>query len=194
MIDSAASLPWFTASIAVFGPVTMSPPANMPATEVARVKASAMIQPVRPAFRSGTSRRKAVSGAWPMARITVSASKSLSIHSLKVGLNMPFSSKTSLHRCTSRPTTFPSCIRTPLGPQEVWTFTPSSIACSISHGAGGHLVRLFQADHMYLGRSQPPRGEGHIDRNVSAADHYHSSFDLGGIASCSRASGIRRRS
>ena len=45
LIDSAASCPWSTASMAIFGPVTISPPAKTPGTDVSRVTASALIQP-----------------------------------------------------------------------------------------------------------------------------------------------------
>ena len=79
-MEVAASIPAATAAMAIYGPLTTSPPAKTPSRLVAKVSGSAAMRP-RLSSTPSASVRNDRFVFWPMAMMTTSQSWVLSLSS-----------------------------------------------------------------------------------------------------------------
>jgi hypothetical protein len=137
-MDSAARRPEAMAVTITSGPVTQSPPANTPATGVARVSSSTASVPQglvgSPSFST--------SGSCPTVTIAASAGSVNSEPGIGTGRGRPEASGSPRRmRCSTAPVSLPSP-ENATGPARNSKRTPSASAASTSAGSAGISARL----------------------------------------------------
>ncbi len=135
-MSAATMRPSAMASMRVRGPLAASPPDQTSSRDVFRVDSSNPI--VRRGEISGPeSPRASRSIAWPIARITVSASYDRRSSGSNLGAKRPSSLNTDRTPMVSSPVTFPSSVRILAGPRLWMNVMSSAAASSSSNGEAG---------------------------------------------------------
>ena len=176
----AARLPSATASITMRGPKARSPPAKTPGMVVASVTGSTATSPRGVISICASADRHSVSGCWPTARITVSASTRFSLPGTNVGLKRPRSSKTDATSSVSTAVTRPAApdhgLRAPAREQR------DALLLRLAHlvGMRGHLAPRLERNQLNPPGAQPERGPGGVDEGVVVAPRVQQVLGAGG--------------